>query len=111
MEGLTNEAIRQRLAQYSLKVRHQHITDIFRNPFYCGLMTHNMLAGKIVEGNQELLIPKEIFLKVTGILNIRSHGYKLKEEDEAIPLYSSLDKNVQSLICQSTNLFLLPALH
>ena len=86
MEGFTNEAIRQRLAQYGLKVRHQHITDIFRNPFYCGLMTHNMLAGKIIPGNQELLIPKEIFLKVNGILNTRAHGYKLNEENEAIPL-------------------------
>lgn len=84
--NLSNEAIRQKLAEKGLKLNHQRISEIFRNPFYCGLMAHNMLEGRIVEGNQEKLVSKETFLKVNGILDKNSHGYSLKEENEAIPL-------------------------
>ena len=85
-EELNNEAIRQRLAQKGLKLNHQRISEIFRNPFYCGLMAHNMLEGRVVEGNQEKLVSKELFLQVNGLLDQNAHGYKLVEENSAIPL-------------------------
>ncbi|WP_353959498.1 recombinase family protein [Mucilaginibacter flavus] len=84
--NLSNEAIRGKLAEKGLKLNHQRISEIFRNPFYCGLMAHNMLEGRVVEGNQEKLISKATFLKVNGILDQNAHGYSLKEENEAIPL-------------------------
>lgn len=49
VENLSNEAIREKLAQKGLKLIHQRISEIFRNPFYCGLMAYNMLEGKVVE--------------------------------------------------------------
>ncbi|QEM08368.1 hypothetical protein DIU31_023940 [Mucilaginibacter rubeus] len=84
--NLSNEAIRQKLNDKGLKLNHQRISEIFRNPFYCGLMAHNMLEGRVVEGNQEKLISKATFLKVNGILDQNAHGYSLKEENNAIPL-------------------------
>ena len=85
-ENLSNEAIRSRLAELGLKVNHQRISETFRNPFYCGLMAHNMLEGQVVQGNQEKLVSREVFLKVNGLLDQNSHGYSLNEENADIPL-------------------------
>ena len=85
-EGLSNQVIRTRLAEKGLKLNHQRISEIFRNPFYCGMMVHNMLEGKTVTGNQEQLVSKELFLRVNGLLDQNTHGYSIKEENEAIPL-------------------------
>ncbi len=85
-EKITSEAIRERLAKKGLKVSRQRMSDIFRNPFYCGLMVHNMLEGKVVPGNQELLVSKELFLKVNGIVNQNTHGYTVNEINNALPL-------------------------
>ena len=86
IEGLSNEAIRVRLAERGLKLCHQRITEIFRNPFYCGLMAHNMLDGQVIQGNHDGLVSKELFLKVNGVLDKNTHGYKLKEENDNLPL-------------------------
>lgn len=85
-EGVTNETIRERLAERGLKLNHQRISDIFRNPFYCGLIAHKMLEGEVREGNHERLVSREIFLKVNGLLDENTHGYTINEENEAIPL-------------------------
>ena len=69
-----------------LKLNHQRISEIFRNPFYCGLMSHNMLEGRVIKGNHETLVSQEIFLKVNGLLDQLHHGYKLVEENPYIPL-------------------------
>ncbi|MGN7986520.1 MULTISPECIES: recombinase family protein [Pedobacter] len=85
-ENVSNEVIRDRLALRGLKLIHQRISEIFRNPFYCGLMVHNMLEGKVVEGNHEKLVPRELFLKVNGLLDTLSHGFSINEENVDIPL-------------------------
>ncbi len=85
-EGLSNESIRIRLSQRGLKLNHQRISEIFRNPFYCGLMAHNMLEGKVVEGNHEKLVSRDLFLKVNGLLDNNAHGYNLVETNNNIPL-------------------------
>jgi site-specific DNA recombinase len=84
--NLSNEAIRQKLSEKGLKLNHQRISEIFRNPFYCGLMAHKMLEGRVIDGNQEKLVTTAVFLKVNGILDKNAHGYSLNEENEAIPL-------------------------
>ncbi len=86
IEGVTNEEIRIRLSKKGLTVGHQKISDIFRNPFYCGLIAHKMLEGEVIKGNQEELIPKEVFLKVNGFLDKNARGYSIVEENEHIPL-------------------------
>ncbi|MCB0430789.1 MAG: recombinase family protein [Flavobacteriales bacterium] len=85
-QGISNEEARGRLAAMGLKLSHQRISSIFRNPFYCGWMAHNALEGKLVEGNHEKLISKEVFLKVNNIQNLNPHGYKHKNENDHIPL-------------------------
>jgi site-specific DNA recombinase len=85
-EGISNETIRARLAEKGLKLHHQRITEIFRNPFYCGLMAHNMLEGKVIDGNHEKMVSKDIFLKVNGLLDRNTQGYSINEENPDIPL-------------------------
>ena len=85
-DNLSIEAIRARLAEKGLKICHQHMSKILRNPFYCGMMAHNMLEGKVVEGNQEQLVSKEVFLKVNGLLKENAQGYRINEENAEIPL-------------------------
>ncbi|RZJ76799.1 MAG: hypothetical protein EOO45_01065 [Flavobacterium sp.] len=86
-ENVTNEVIRERLEFHGLKIKNnQRISEILRNPFYCGMLAHNMLEGKIVKGNQEILISREIFLKVNGKLDQLPRGYNINEENVEIPL-------------------------
>jgi len=85
-EGLSFDAIRIRLAQKGITLCKQRVAAILRNPFYCGLIAHNMLDGAVVPGNHEPLISKELFLKINGILENNNHGYTVKEENEHLPL-------------------------
>ncbi|MFM2225337.1 MAG: hypothetical protein RJA07_1539 [Bacteroidota bacterium] len=78
--------ITNRLNTLGIKVCHQRVSQLFRNPFYCGLMAHKALEGQLTEGNHEKLISKELFLKVNAILNNNNHGYKQTHENEQVPL-------------------------
>lgn len=67
-EGLTNEEVRNKLAEHGLKLNNQRVSDFLRNPFYCGLLVHTALEGSAIDGIQEKVISKEIFLEVNGLL-------------------------------------------
>jgi hypothetical protein len=84
-EQVSNEEARERLVKLGLRVSHQQMSSIFRNPFYCGLLSHNLLEGQVVEGNHEKMISKEIFLKVNEVQNRNAHSYTTTEENNAIP--------------------------
>lgn len=84
--NMTIESIKIKLKEKGLQICHQHLSSIFKNPFYCGLITHNMLEGKVVEGNHERLVSRDTFLKVNGLLKENSHGYSIIEENVNIPL-------------------------
>ena len=86
-EGVKNEEIISRLRAMGVKMYKQQLTKIFKRPFYCGVINHGLLEGKIVEGNHEKLISKEIFLKVNDI-HQSSGGYGVphKKEQDEVPL-------------------------
>ncbi|GAA4756241.1 recombinase family protein [Flavisolibacter ginsenosidimutans] len=85
--GMKNEEIIQRLCAMGVKMYKQQLTKLFKKPFYCGIINHAILDGKVVEGNHEALISKEIFLQVNG-LHRAAHNYGVphKKEVEAVPL-------------------------
>ena len=93
-EELPTEEIRQRLANMGLKLRHQFLSDLFRNPFYCGYISHNALEGRLVEGSHEKLISEEIFLRANGVLKRNNQGYKVQHENNYIPLKGFLKCDV-----------------
>ncbi|WP_439883564.1 recombinase family protein [Pontibacter sp. MBLB2868] len=85
-EGLSNVQIVERLRKLGLKIYKQKLSEIFSNVFYCGLISHQMLGDKIVQGKQETLISQDIFLKVNSLQSKNNSGYKHKQTDEALPL-------------------------
>lgn len=86
-EDCSLEEIRKRLATEGLNLYLSRIAEILQNPFYCGILTHNVLEGQTVEGKHEKLISKEVFLKVNKIYQQNTtSGYVQKEENNLIPL-------------------------
>ena len=75
-EGISNEETVTRLKALGLNLSHQRVSEILMNTFYCGLMAHKALQGKLAEGTHEKLISKEIFLKVNRVqkLNPQTEG-------------------------------------
>lgn len=84
LEGNSNPKIVEKLKALGMIIPFQRLSEIFHNPFYCGLITHNMLEGEIVEGKHPALVSKEVFMKVYR-LN-RKGGYKHQKENENLPL-------------------------
>lgn len=90
-EKVSNEEIIQRLEKLGCKLPHQTLSGILRNTFYCGLLSHNILEGKVVKGNHEALISPDLFLKVHNISNQKHQfGYKIKTENDYLPLKNFL---------------------
>jgi len=86
-QGMKNEQILSELRALGLKIYKQKLSQIFGNPFYCGLIANKMLNGKLVEGIHEKLISKELFLKVNNVRqSANKYGVAHKKELEQIPL-------------------------
>jgi site-specific DNA recombinase len=84
-ENLSNTEIVQRLAAHKFKTDLKALQRIFTNPFYCGLLSHSVLGGEMIQGKHEALVSKEIFLKVNDI-KYRDYGSKRNPEYEKTPL-------------------------
>ena len=85
--GIKNEEILLKLRAMGVPMHKQQLSKLFRKPFYCGVMNHKMLEGRVIEGTHEKLISKELFLKVNEIhLNTSGNGVPHKKEDNNIPL-------------------------
>ena len=84
--GLSNQEILGKLEVLGLKMNKQKISKIFRNPFYCGMIAHNFLEGKVVEGKHEPMISKDLFLKANGVLQRNNQKYKQEKNNEGLPL-------------------------
>ena len=85
-EGISHEEIKSRLEQQGIKIATQRISDILKNPFYCGVLANRILEGQIVEGNHEKLVSKELFLRANAIKQGNPGGYKIMIPNDGIPL-------------------------
>ena len=85
-DGMANEAIKDKLTALGWKIDSRRVSDVLRNPFYCGLLAHTALEGTLVEGIQEKAVTKELFLKVNGILDKYRHGYNIRPQNDYAPL-------------------------
>lgn len=86
--GLRTSEIAKRLRKSGINIREKQLSRIFRNVFYCGLLSNALLEEKIVEGiNWEPLVSKSTFLKANSVLK-SYHPARMdrKKENEAIPL-------------------------
>ncbi len=87
-EELTNEEIVKRLKMFDLHISKQKLSEIFRNPFYCGKIKHGLLDYKVIEGKQEVLIDEATFNKVNGLC--RDVDYVHADETPDTPLKKHL---------------------
>ena len=85
-ENLTNAEIIDRLNKRGFKLYRQRLTEIFRNPLYCGLISHGLLEGEVVQGKHQAIVSKNIFLKVNGIQASNNQNYTHNKENENLPL-------------------------
>lgn len=108
-EGISNTEIVERLRKLGLKINKQRLTDLFRNPFYCGMMAHKLLNGKVVEGRHEKMVTRELFLRVNNVLTSVPQGWKVEFENNAIPLKRYLKcgdcgKNMRGYLVKKKNI-------
>lgn len=69
IDGLKNIEILDRLRSLGLKkMNKMQVQRILCNPFYCGMIAHGMLNGRVIEGQHEKMISRATFLKVNNIL-------------------------------------------
>lgn len=86
-QGLRTSEISEKLERLGFIIHEKRLSYIFRNVFYCGLLTNSMLGDKIVEGtNWEPLVSKETFLQANNVLKQNYTTYNHHKEDINIPL-------------------------
>ena len=83
-EDLSNTVIVERLKKLGMDITVKCLTETFRNPFYCGLLSHSLLEGEVVEGKQPKLISKELFLRANS--NCTPGKAKHKKENDFLHL-------------------------
>lgn len=111
LQGMRNEDISHKLAKMGLFMYPQKIHKIFKNPFYCGLIAHGILDGKVVEGKHEAMVSKEDFFKINQIrLDSTRCGISHKKENEFMPMKifvrcSACNEGMTGYIVKKKNLY------
>ncbi|GAB3525959.1 recombinase family protein [Pontibacter brevis] len=89
-QHLSNVEILEWLSKMGLRLTKQRLSEIFKNPFYCGVITHAMLGDEVVQGKHEKLVSEKVFLQVNNIQKKNNHGYTHTKYDTRLPLKSHL---------------------
>ncbi|WP_299243810.1 recombinase family protein [uncultured Aquimarina sp.] len=97
-QKLTNVEICKRLADQGVKLNRKRLGEMFRNPFYCGLLVTSHLPGEVIKGKHEAVISRSDFLRLNEMINEDANfGIKHHRENESLPL-----KNfVKSAACKT----------
>ena len=85
--GTKNDEIVTRMKTMGVKMYKQQLCKILHNPFYCGIISHALLDGQVVEGTHEKLIGKDLFLRVHQInATCPQYGVSHQKENDNLPL-------------------------
>ncbi len=82
--GMTYDHIIAKLEDLGLTLPKQILTDTFRNPFYCGYISHNLLNGDVAKGKHPALVDEELFFKANQ-LN-KTDGFRSNKANDNLPL-------------------------
>ncbi len=85
-QRIPNTEIASRLRNVGINITSKRLTNILRNPFYCGILVGNILGEEVIEGKHQPLISKEIFWQVQDIVNGNKNGYSISKVNEKYPL-------------------------
>lgn len=85
--NVTIEEIRKKLRKMGLTVSKPTMNRIFQNPFYCGMIAHNLLNGEVVDGKHPPLVSKKVFLEVNKVRTEKfARGWQKNAENDNLPL-------------------------
>ena len=82
LQGEKDHIIMAKLFDLGLVIKKQALSDMWRNPFYAGLVAHKLLDGDVVKGNWEPIVKPNDYMMVQEILKVNNAGYK---QDKANP--------------------------
>ena len=80
----SNAEIVGKLNKLGLKINDKRIHEIFKNPFYCGILVCKMLPGEVIEGRHPKLVSQEDFLKINAVES--NHPKKHISGNDNLPL-------------------------
>jgi site-specific DNA recombinase len=79
----------RKLNLLGMKIDERRLHEIFKNPFYCGVLITKMLPGEVIFGQHEAIVSKEDFIKInTPESKVLNKTYETMTED--LPLKKSL---------------------
>ncbi len=81
---------KKKLKALDITISKQQLSNIWRNPFYCGICVHKMLKGEAVKGKWEKMVSEEDFMLVQEILKGNRQGYKQEKTNSDRPLNGHL---------------------
>ena len=91
LQGEQDFIIREKLRKLGVDVSKQLISAMWRNPFYCGISTHNFLKGAAIKGKWEAMVSVKDFQTINAVLGSKPNvGYKQSKFSEGRPLQSIL---------------------
>jgi site-specific DNA recombinase len=82
-DGQSYEQILVKLKVLGLTLTKQNLTRFFRNLFYCGYISHNLLRGEVVKGNHPALITEDLFIRAN---NLKWNKFTVKKANDNLPL-------------------------
>ena len=90
-QGMKDYQIIKELKFLGLEIKKQALSSMWRNPFYCGVLSHNFLDNNPIEGNWERMVSKKDFIRINEQLNNSSRsGYEQSKEPVGRPLQQDL---------------------
>jgi DNA invertase Pin-like site-specific DNA recombinase len=79
----------RKLNLLGMKINERRLHEIFKNPFYCGILITKMLPGEITLGQHEVIVSQEDFIKInTPESKVVSKTYETMSDD--LPLKKSV---------------------
>lgn len=90
IHNMSHVEIAKRLQNKGLNISDKKLSDLFRNPFYCGLIVNSLIPGEIIEGKHPALISRQVFLKIHNLLNAGAETRNYSRDDENLPLKTFL---------------------
>jgi site-specific DNA recombinase len=80
----SNVEIVRRLNVLGVKINEKRIHEIFKNPFYCGILVCKMLPGEIIKGKHKSIVSRKDFLKINSDKSTQLKEYKT--DNDQLPL-------------------------
>ncbi len=84
--ALSNTEIASTVSSAGLNINKKRLSQILRNPFYCGYIAHSLLEGQLTKGKHPPIVSETVFLRANEMLKNKNYGYKSLDKNLNIPL-------------------------